>query len=29
MGVLKEFHRNKIGYDLFETCYYYAKEQGY
>ena len=29
MGVLKEFHRNKIGYDLFKTCYDYAKEQGY
>lgn len=29
MGVLKEFHRNKIGYNLFKTCYDYAKEQGY
>lgn len=29
MGVLKEFHRNKIGIDLFKTSYNYAKEQGY
>ncbi|SHJ90169.1 Acetyltransferase (GNAT) domain-containing protein [Clostridium amylolyticum] len=29
MGVLKEFHRNKIGNKLFKTCYNYAKEQGY
>ncbi|WP_027635706.1 GNAT family N-acetyltransferase [Clostridium butyricum] len=29
MGVLKEFHRNKIGYNLFKTCYDYAKEHGY
>lgn len=29
MGVLKEFHRNKIGNKLFKTCYSYAKEQGY
>ena len=29
MGVLKEFHRNKIGYNLFKNCYAYAKEQGY
>lgn len=29
MGVLKEFHRNKIGHDLFKACYDYAKEQGY
>ncbi|NMM63931.1 GNAT family N-acetyltransferase [Clostridium sp. P21] len=29
MGVLKEFHRNKIGNKLFRTCYNYAKEQGY
>ena len=29
MGVLKEFHRSKIGYDLFRTCYDYVKEQGY
>ncbi|MPQ44812.1 GNAT family N-acetyltransferase [Clostridium tarantellae] len=29
MGVLKKFHRNKIGYDLFKTSYNYAKEQGY
>ena len=29
MGVLKEFHRNKIGYDLFKAFYDYAKEQGY
>lgn len=29
MGVLKEFHRNKIGNKLFKTCYNYTKEQGY
>lgn len=29
MGVLKQFHRNKIGHDLFRACYNYAKEQGY
>ncbi|SDO70762.1 GNAT family N-acetyltransferase [Clostridium gasigenes] len=29
MGVLKEFHRNKIGNDLFKTCYEYSKDQGY
>nr|WP_290442004.1 GNAT family N-acetyltransferase [Clostridium gasigenes] len=29
MGVLKEFHRNKIGNDLFKTCYEYSKYQGY
>ncbi|MGG5461129.1 GNAT family N-acetyltransferase [Clostridium sp. B9] len=29
MGVLKQFHRNKIGNDLFKACYDYAKEQGY
>lgn len=29
MVVLKEFHRNKIGHDLFKACYDYAKEQGY
>lgn len=29
MGVLKEFHRNKIGYNLFNTCYAYAKKHGY
>ncbi|WP_354094031.1 GNAT family N-acetyltransferase [Clostridium gasigenes] len=26
MGVLKEFHRNKIGNDLFKTCYEYSKD---
>ena len=29
MGVLKEFHRYKIGTKLFKACYDYAKEQGY
>lgn len=29
MGVLKEFHRNKIGYNLFNACYEYSKKQGY
>ena len=29
MGVLKEFHRKKIGRDLFKACYDYAKEHGY
>ncbi|MFU7517542.1 GNAT family N-acetyltransferase [Clostridium sp. HCS.1] len=29
MGVLKKFHRNKIGYNLFKACYDYAKGQGY
>lgn len=29
LGVLKEFHRNKIGVKLFDACYNYAKEQGY
>ncbi|WP_426350309.1 GNAT family N-acetyltransferase [Alloiococcus sp. CFN-8] len=29
MGVLKEFHRNKIGKSLFQCCHNYAKEQGY
>lgn len=29
MGVLKEFHRRKIGNKLFNACYDYAKEQGY
>lgn len=29
MGVLKEFHGNKIGYNLFKTCYDYARKQGY
>ena len=29
MGVLKEFHRNKIGQNLFKVCYEYAKEHGY
>ena len=29
MGVLKEFHRNKIGKSLFQYCYDYSKEQGY
>ncbi len=29
MGVLKEFHRKKIGHDLFKACYDYAKEKGY
>ncbi|MGU8587222.1 GNAT family N-acetyltransferase [Clostridium perfringens] len=27
MGVLKEFHRYKIGANLFKACYDYAKEQ--
>ena len=26
MGVLKEFHRYKIGTHLFKVCYDYAKE---
>ncbi|MBK1810772.1 GNAT family N-acetyltransferase [Clostridium sp. YIM B02505] len=29
MGVLKEFHREKIGKQLFNHCYDYSKEQGY
>lgn len=29
MGVLRAFHRNKIGKALFESCCEYAKEQGY
>lgn len=29
MGVLKEFHRDKIGTKLFKACYNYAKNQGY
>ncbi|WP_160688050.1 GNAT family N-acetyltransferase [Clostridium sp. C2-6-12] len=29
MGVLKEFHRNKIGYNLFNAFYEYSKNQGY
>ena len=29
MGVLKEFHRNKIGESLFKCCYDYSKEKGY
>lgn len=29
MGVLKEFHRNKIGKQLFQCCYDYSKEKGY
>ena len=29
MGVLKEFHRYKIGTNLFKACYEYAKEHGY
>lgn len=29
MGVLKEFHRYKIGTKLFKAYYDYAKEQGY
>lgn len=29
MGVLKEFHRKKIGKQLFQYCYEYSKEQGY
>ena len=29
MGVLKEFHRNKIGYNLFKAFYEYAKEHQY
>nr|WP_307992930.1 GNAT family N-acetyltransferase [uncultured Niameybacter sp.] len=29
MGVLKDFHREKIGENLFQACYDYAKAQGY
>lgn len=29
MGVLKEFHREKIGKRLFQHCYNYSKKQGY
>lgn len=29
MGVLKEFHRYKIGTNLFKACYEYEKEHGY
>lgn len=29
MAVLKEYHRIKIGYNLFKTCYDYSKKQGY
>ncbi|HAT4340498.1 TPA: GNAT family N-acetyltransferase [Clostridium perfringens] len=29
MGVLKEFHRYKIGTNLFKTCYEYARERRY
>ncbi|SMC22176.1 Acetyltransferase (GNAT) family protein [Clostridium acidisoli DSM 12555] len=29
IGVLKELHRKKIGKNLFQYCYDYAKEQGY
>lgn len=29
MGILKKYHRNKIGYNLFKTCYDYSKKQGY
>lgn len=29
MGVLKKFHRNRIGYNLFKSCYDYAKEKGF
>lgn len=29
MGVLKEFHRSKIGDNLFNVCYECAKEKGY
>lgn len=28
MDVLKEFHRNNIGRELFEACYNYSREQG-
>lgn len=29
MGVLKEFHKKKIGLDLFKACYDYSKKRGY
>lgn len=29
IGVLKEFHREKIGFNLFKTFYDYAKKYGY
>ena len=29
IGVLKQFHRNKIGYNLFKSCYDYSKKKGY
>lgn len=29
MGVIKSFHRYKIGENLFRTCYDYAKKMGY
>lgn len=29
MGVLKEFHRKKIGKQLFQHCYDYSKKHGY
>lgn len=29
MGVLKEFHRKKIGKQLFQCCYDYSKEHNY
>ena len=29
MGVLKDFHRQKIGDNLIQTCYDYAKTLGY
>lgn len=29
MGILKRFHRHKIGKQLFDACYNYAKEKGY
>lgn len=29
IGVLKEFHRNSIGRNLFEYCYNYSKKKGF
>lgn len=29
MGVLKKFHRNKVGYNLFKSAYDYCEKQGY
>ncbi|MDA3731732.1 GNAT family N-acetyltransferase [Niameybacter massiliensis] len=29
MGILKAFHRQQIGKNLFDVCYNYAKQQGY